>query len=449
MVRWQDEVREALALAWPMVLLGLVRASYLVADTFWVGRVGADALTAVSAAAFAWWIVHYLCELPATGLHARVAQVVGAGRSEQIGALFGGATRLGLGLSVLVALGVWAGAPVYFGWMGLHGEVRQLGVAYLATLGFGGLAFVAHGAVAAVFRGVGHTRTALLITTLSGLLNAALDPLFIWGAGPVPALGVAGAGWATVVASLVSALVGLVIAARRGLLGDLASLTAPVTWAELRLLGSIGAPISAMGIGFSLVYIALGAVVVGYGESHLAALGVGHRVESFPFLAGLGFSAAATTLVGQRFGAGDLAGARRAAFLCAALAAGLLTVSSVIGLVAAEPIYRLFSDDEQIVVAGVVYLRLQALVWGLMALEMVYEGAFTGMGRTLPVMWIGSLLTAARLPLAWLLGGPLGYGVIGVWIAIALSTALKGLVLAAWFHGTAWERLAQRDAPGA
>jgi putative MATE family efflux protein len=433
--RWRAEVGEVWTLAWPMVVLGLVRASYLVADTWWVGHLGADALTAVSASAFAWWIAHYLCELPATGVHARTAQVVGAGHPERIGALVADGALLGLIVASLVGVGVWWGAPSYFGWMGLEGEVGLLGRAYLHTLGAGGVCFVAHGLIGAVFRGVGDMRTALVITTLGGVLNAALDPLLIWGVGPIPALGVAGAGWATVISSAVAAALGVGIAWRRGLLTG----GAPRRAGELGRLATIGAPISAMGVGFSLVYVALGGIVVPYGEAHMAALGVGHRIESFPFLTAVGFATAATTLVGQRFGAGDAIGAQRAAAVTAAMCGLVMTACSVVGLVAAEPILRAFSEEPEIVVAGIVYLRLQALVWGLMGLEVVYEGAFTGAGRTLPVMWISSALTAARIPLAWLLAGPLEQGVVGIWIAIALSTALKGLALTSWFHGASWQ----------
>jgi Na+-driven multidrug efflux pump len=70
----------------------------------------------------------------------------------------------------------------------------------------------------------------------------------------------------------------------------------------------------------------------------------------------------------------------------------------------------------------------------LMGCEAVFEGAFTGTGRTIPAMWIGGILTAARIPLAWALAVPLGWGILGIWLAIAITTALKGLVFWLWFE---------------
>jgi putative MATE family efflux protein len=414
-----------------MVAMGFVRATYLVMDTYWVGHLGADALAAVSAAAFAWWMTHHLCELPAVGVHARVAYLIGNGQRQQVGSLVVQAAAVGALVTLVATLAVHVLGSTYLSTVGLDPghPVHDLGHAYLTTLGLGSIAFVAHGIVAGVLRGAGHMQTALVIHTIAGVLNAVLDPVFIWGLGPIPAMGIAGAGWATVCGAALAALLGTAIAVRRDLVPQ------PV-WQtdEVGRLISVGAPITLMGIAFSLVYVVLAGLVVPYGEAHLAALGVGHRIESFPFLTAMGFTAASTTLIGQRYGAGDLAGVASGVRTVAGMCCVAMLGFTAVGLVAAEGLYSLFSDEPEIVAAGVVYLLPQACVWTLMGLEMAYEGCFTGLGRTLPAMWISGVLTAARIPMAWWLAGPAGWGITGIWVAIAVSTLIKGIGLAAWFH---------------
>jgi Na+-driven multidrug efflux pump len=98
-----------------------------------------------------------------------------------------------------------------------------------------------------------------------------------------------------------------------------------------------------------------------------------------------------------------------------------------------------FTDDPATVQAGAVYLRWQAAAFVFMALEVVYSGAFTGAGNTVPTFWIESLFTGLRIPLAIALASWAGYGVAGVWMAIAASTFVKGVLFGLW-----WRRRSSR-----
>ena len=122
---------------------------------------------------------------------------------------------------------------------------------------------------------------------------------------------------------------------------------------------------------------------------------------------------------------------------------GAVCVVSVLLFVFARPLFGVFSAEAATVDAGVVYLRIQTLVSVFMALESIYEGAFVGSRNTMPPLWIGAIGTFARLPLAWGLAWPMGMGVVGIWWAIALSTAVKGIVM--W---VAFERTLGREARG-
>lgn len=421
--------------AWPMVLLGWVRALYLIADTWWVGHLGTPQLTALGIASFGWWILDQLSELAGTGVHALGAQREGAGRRDALGEVFWH--------GALVAAVLWLVAIVmgqtlvqfYLDAMGVVDvAVRYHASTFLvaATLAWGGL--FAQAIVSAVFRGLGHSRAALGIAAFGFVVNAALDPLLIWGGLGVPAFGVAGAAWATGIAALCSAMLGGVVLLRR----RIALLLPRLDVSLVREIVRIGAPISVTGMAFSCVYVVLGRLIVQFGEYHMAAVGLGHRLESFFYLASTGFAVAAATLVGQNLGARDAEGARRAVTITARTCSAMMVAGGLIAVVGADAAVAWFTDDPLVADSAALYLRVQAAIWVGMGFEMVYEGAFAGAGHSTPPMWIVGVLTAARVPLSWLLAIVLGWGIIGVWIAVAFSTLSKGLLLRYWWGRGTW-----------
>jgi putative MATE family efflux protein len=417
--------------AWPMAALGLLRTLTFLTDAAWVGRLGPEELAALGGSAFAGWIVALVAQIPATGAHARIAGLVGAGRRSAIGETFAASLLAGLALAVaLLAVGLPL-RGTYLATVGFDaaGAPYEAGQRYLAAVLAGGLAMAASASVGAVFRGLGRTRAALGLAAIALSVNLVVDPLLIWGAGPVPAFGVAGAAWATALAHLVGAAAGLVVLVREGLAPRLPA-------AGLLRLLRVGAPVGISGVGFALTYVLLGRIITRFGEHQMAALGVGHRVEGLAYLLCLAAQVGAATLVGQHLGAGDVGGARRAAAAAARLAVvAMLPLTALLWLFAG-PIFGVFTADATTAAAGALYLRVQALVLVGMALEEVALGAFTGAERTAFASALTFALTAARIPTAYLLAVVLDLGVLGVWVAIAGSTAIKGASL--WWR---WQRL--------
>lgn len=426
-LRELSPLRAVWTVAWPMAALGILRALYLLTDSYWIGQLGSAPLAAVGGAAFGWWIIMLACELAATGAHSRVSRHVGAQREARIPNTLASAAAL----SVVIALVLLAAYPfraLYFDLLGFARGSAEMaeGTSYLGASLLGALSLALHAVVGGAFRGLGDTRTALALTASTLVINAALDPWMIWGGAGVPAFGIAGAAWATAIANLFGAVVGVALLVRRGiaLFDGRPSLTTSLDVAR------IGAPIAGSGAGFALVYVLLCNLIARYGPEHIAALGVGHRLEGLAYLTCMAFGIGAATMVGQHTGAEDPRAASHAARAATRLALLAMTPFTVGYLVFAEALLRLFTDDPAIVDAGVDYLRVQTAVLFFMALEEVHKGAFTGTGRTLAAAAVSFSMTALRLPAAWVLAVPLGLGIDGVWTAIAASTALKGGLMA-------------------
>jgi putative MATE family efflux protein len=429
--------RAIFRLAWPAMTSMMLVNVFNMVDVFWVGRLGTSALGGMTASAFLVWCLHAAGQLVNTGVNAVVARRVGQRAPREAGVASGQGLLLALALALLVmALGLPLQAHVFWA-LGLTPEVRAAAVAYLTPVLWGFPTVTLWYAVEATFRGAGDTRTPMLVLAATLTINAALDPLLIFGPGPLPALGIAGAGWATVISHLLGVAAGLTLLRARSVRPRLAGGPQP---ALLWLLLRVGAPIAITSLLFSIIYLLLTPIIARHGSAALAAIGVGHRVEGLCYFTCMGFAAAAATLVGQHLGASQPGRAARAAWLTTGTSAALLAVLSLIFYLLAPQIFAVFSSDPEVIAQGTRYLRIVALFETAMALELVLEGAFSGAGDTLPPMLVGVPLTAARIPAAYLLSGHLGLGVRGIWWAISVSTGLKGLLTAIWFRLGHWKR---------
>ena len=274
------------------------------------------------------------------------------------------------------------------------------------------------------------TRTPMLLALAA---NALLDPLLILGVGPFPRLGTGGAALATILTRAGSVVLGYRLLRRRHLIRRVRPSSD-----VMRAIARIGLPVSAGGVTFSLIYILLTRVTSQFGTAGLAALGVGHKIESLSFFACIGFGVAAATAVGQNLGAGQPERASRAGHAALRDALVLMSLIGMTFLVIPDQLMHLFTTDPAVVAHGVSYLRIVAVAQLFMALELVLQIAMEGAGYTVWPMVSGVTLTSMRLPLAWWLHRPLGLA--GVWWAISLTAIARGVVMIGiWRRGT-WRR---------
>lgn len=427
-------------LAWPVLALGLLRSTMFLADSAWVGLLGPDALSGQAGASFAAWIMHSWGDLAAVGLLALIARAVGANATERLGKLL----TQGLWLAVALSVGLVAASDsiptVYFRLLGYAGNdfgpSMQAGKAYLQMLMLGGPTLVFFLVIHATFRALGDTRTPLAISVVAVIINIVFDPILMFGVGPIPALGIEGAALATVISDGVGAIIGIVVLARRGIKP---SWVAP----DVKLMGTIlriSSPMAVAGFGFCLVYVFLGPIVTIFGPEPMAALGVGHRIESVAYFFCYGVGTAVATLVGQNLGACNPARAEQTVAAAERLMLKGLVPLSVLYVVAAPVLFSVFTDDPYVVSSGSNYLRMAGLVVVFMGWEVLFEQAYSGAGDTVPPTAVALPLTVLRIPLAWALVEWTSLGLNGVWIAIVLSTFVKGICLRAMFRRGHWKR---------
>jgi Na+-driven multidrug efflux pump len=199
----------------------------------------------------------------------------------------------------------------------------------------------------------------------------------------------------------------------------------------------IGLPTALTGITFSLIYVALTRVTTQFGTPALAALGLGHRVESWLYTVGVGFGAAAAAIVGQNLGAGRPDRAERAGWITLWYATIPAFIGGLAAVVIPEQLATLFTNDVEVIAVAVRYLRISALAMLTVCAEIVLEGALGGAGHTIPPMLTSTALTALRIPLAWWAAGR--FGADGVWWAISLTAVARGLAMIALWRAGGWK----------
>jgi putative MATE family efflux protein len=420
--------------ALPAVASSLLMTLFLSVDAFWIGtHVGAAGLAAASTAIFWIWLLVSVAEMISVGLTAVAARRYGEGRGKEAARTAGDALVLAMLLGLVCGAIGLAVLPHLFAIMETPAEVTALGTRYLGTYLLGAPLIFGFFAVDAAFRAAGDTRTSFLILFVSVAVTLMLDPALIVGWGPFPRLGVAGAAIATICTRAVAFVIGLTIVGKRGVL----KFGRP-RWATWRSIMRIGLPTAVTGTVFSLIYVLVTRTATQFGTPALAALGIGHRVESWLFMIGVGFGAATAAIVGQNIGAGRLDRAERSGWLSVAFCSLFGVAACVVELTIPEHFSAIFSHDPAVIAEGAKYLRIAAISQLGICAEIVLEAALGGAGHTVSPMLTSTVITASRIPLAaWAASR---WGTTGLWWVISLTALGRAFAMMGIWRAGRWKR---------
>ena len=430
-------------LALPMAASMLLHNLFSLVDMYFVGMLGKEALAAVGACGAMMGMIFMLAMGVTTGCTALVARAIGAGdrrRAEKVAAQ---SLVLAVGLSGLVAaLGVpLAGSLLRV--MGADEEVVAAGRPYLQIVAGGSIVMFLSVTFGAAVRAAGDAKTPLKVMALATVVNIALDPIFIFGPWGLPAMGVAGSAWATVIARGVATVVLVVIFFVRG--HEHFHLRLRHLRPDFRIMGQIlrvGVFSSGQMLVRSISALVLVPIVATFGTGAMAAYLVVLRLWMAAVMPGLGFGNAAATLMGQNLGAGRPDRAARAGWITAGIYTAFVAVASAVCLIWTEPLVRIFNDNPALVPHAVAFLRWIAPPFLFLALSTVLGRGMNGAGDTLvPLAVVAVSVLGLRIPLAWLLAVRVWNDVGGVWVAMAASSVLQGLLFAAAFQWGRWKRV--------
>ncbi|MCP4290282.1 MAG: MATE family efflux transporter [bacterium] len=433
-------VRHLLAVAWPVSVSFLLQTFYNLVDAFWLGKLGKSALVAPTVTMNIVFIGIALAMGLGQAGTTLISQYKGANRPESMGRAAGQSFILQIGVGCLIAgLGLLF-APQLLHFLQTPADAFEGTLLYMRWILAGvPLMFIFH-VYQGIYTGLGDTKGPMRINIATVILNLLLDPLFIFGWGPVPAMGVGGAAIATVIARAVASLLAI-----HAILGGSGFRIHPsdLRWDQKMIsrLFKIGIPLSLGQAGTSLGFTLLIGIVNSFGSSVTAAFGVGHRIIMMVSVPAIALSQANATAVGQNLGAGFVDRAvksvRNSAFLVTLILLPLTTATFFFG----EHITHWFIADPEVIAYGRDLFRITSFSVFAFSLILVIFGAFSGSGHTLPVMVVNmGRLWAVRIPASWLLAVVMDKGPVGLWWAMNISNIVAGTVAFIWFMKGEWKK---------
>lgn len=422
----ESPVRAILRLAMPTTLVMMVAAASNVLATYYVSRLGADAIAAMS-------LVFPIALLATTaaagglgaGASSAVARALGAERRPEATRLAEHALVLAVIAGVVFGGGIGLGAPAIFRAMGGQGAVLDGAVAYARVL-FGGATITFIGSMLdSLFRGEGNVRVPAVCSTLSLGLQMVVTPFCMFTLG----LGLPGAPVAILSSQLIATAARIrFVASGRGQLTP-RGWPRPLVLSDVRELLRVGIPASLSSTVTYLGMMVLTAVFARFGTADLAAYGLGTRLDFILLTFVFGFGAAVLTLVGMAMGARRPALVSTYVQRTTAIVVAMLMIPSIALWWEPEWWLRLFTADADVIAVGHLYFRTVGPSYPFLGAAMLTSFAFQGLGRaTLPLMWmlvrVGGVVGATVVGARWL-----GWGPHECFLTIAAGNVASAVVL--------------------
>src|SRR5690606_27240890 len=393
------------SIALPIIFSNILQSAYQLIDTFWLGRLGANAVASVSLSFPILFLVLSLgggLTLAGTVI---VSQYKGANNQRMIDFSSSQTVLVVFLVSALLAVvGNFAAEPM-MRMVGAGPEILADSVAYFQISSYGFIFLFMFFVFQSLMRGIGNVLLPMYIIMGTVFLNLVLDPLFIYGLGPIPGYGVAGAAVASVLTQAISAVTGMYILwrGRQGI--KIRRTDMHFDMAFVKKIFKIGLPSSfeqsTRAAGMTMMVV----LVTSFGSEVVAAYGIGSRILSLVIVPALGLAIATTALVGQNVGAGKIGRAEKIGDLSYKVSFGSLSLIGVLFYLFSENLTAFFVPGEpQVIQDGAFFIRIMSLSFRFMGLQQVLNGLSNVTGFTKASMMISIFgLWIVRSPLAYVL----------------------------------------------
>ncbi len=424
--------KNILMLAFPAIGMMVFQSAFELIDIFWIGKLGHHSIAAISASSFLLWGIISIGSIIATGQTSIIARRIGEKNFESSIDVFKTSVLLCVLLSILFIGSSFFIISRVFSFMTDDPVVIEQGITYTSTMITGSFFLFFFQVLGNTFNAIGNNIIFFKILITSLIINIILDPILIFGWFFFPEMGIKGAAVATVISRIAGCLIAYALLKLRFInrYQDKYGIKPLSYYFDIiRKTLKIGFPPSINGFLFSSIYVFIASIISRFGTEAIASMGLVHKVESMTYFIFFGFSQATMSMVGQNLGAKQPGKARESVRNSIVLAnAGAYTTGTVLFLFAPW-IFSLFTDNMLVIDYCTIYIRILFFVLFFHSLEIIISGAFQGSGNTLPVLLINTPITALRIPIAYVLAVVFDYRVLGVWIAIHITTLLKGLII--------------------
>lgn len=420
-----------------------------VVDTWWAGRIDTESVAALSLSLPVYFIITSLASGIGTGSTALMGSALGAKDRDQASLVAVQMLGFGVFLSIFLA---WFGltfSPVIFGWLGAEGRYLDICLAYMNPIFACSFTTVFMYLFNAILQSQGDMKSFRNVLIFTAALNIILDPWFILGGYGLPAMGMAGVAYATVLLQACGCLYLAFKARRTGLLHTNRGRNLIPRPAIYKEIAHQGFPASLNFMTIALGFFVIFRFVSGFGPEASAAYGIATRIDQVILLPTIGLNVASLTVTAQNYGAQNIDRIRETMRTCLKYGAIILLPLCVPLFFFAEPCMRFFSSDPEVVRIGVEYLRIDVFMLYAYVIIFVSTSALQGMKRPMFAIWMGvSRQVIAPFALFTLFTTVLGYGTLSLWLCIAAIVWVSAAI-AFWFARRTIRRVAAEQKRGA
>lgn len=415
-------------LAIPIMATGFVQTAYSLTDMAWIGLVGSRATAAVGAAGMFTWLASGLVTIPKMGGQIELAQSIGAANEERAGSFLRASLKLTVVLTLIFSLLAIIFTPQMIDFIALNdAETIAMAESY-NRIACGLYIFQALNLTfTGIYTALGDSKTPFQANCVGLVGNMVFDPLLILGIGPFPRLEVEGAAIATVGAQAVVTLI--FILKRKGsdyaILRHIGILKKVGRRYYIRII-KMGLPAALQDTFYSFVGMMLTRMVSAFGDDIVAVQKVGANIEQIAWMTGQGFGAAVNAFIAQNYGAGRIDRVKDCYIAAVKLMLCWGIIASGILYFGSGPLYRIFLHEEELIPLGANYMQIIAYGELFVCIEIMTNGALSGLGHTGLCSLLCMSLTGIRIPLAFVLSHT-AMGVDGIWWTYTITSIAKGI----------------------
>lgn len=430
-------------LAIPMVIEMFMESLFALVDIFFVSRVGVDAVTTIGLTEAVLTLIYSVAIGCSSGATALVARRIGEKNPEAASFTAFQGLMVGVGFGIVTGIiGIFMAEDI-LRLMGASPEVIATGVNFVRIMLGSNVVILLLFLLNGVFRGAGDPAIAMRTLLIANGLNIILDPIFIFGLGPIPAFGVTGAAIATTIGRSIGVTYQLYnLFWGKGAI-QIGRKLIKIDWGIIRKLIEVSISGAFQFMIASASWIFLMRIISRFGSQSVAGYTIAIRVIIFALMPSWGLANAAATLVGQNLGAKQPDRAEQSAWRAGYFNTLFLLAVSALCIAFAPLIMTFFTDKPQVIKIGIMTLRVLSLGNVMYAYGMVISQAFNGAGDTRTPMIVNFIcFWLIEIPLGYFLAIALDWQVLGICIAVPASESLLALILIVIFKRGKWKQIA-------
>lgn len=415
-----------LSMSLPMVISMMVNSLYNIVDSIFVAKISESAMTALSLVYPVQNLVNAITIGFAIGINAVVSFYLGAQDQKSANS----AATQGLLLNTLHGLLLSAGCiiviPKFLGMFTSDAEVISLGLTYSRIVFCFGIVIGLELSFEKIFQSVGRMIASMASMMIGCIANIILDPILIFGLGPFPKMGIAGAALATGISQVLTLLIYITIYIIRPIPVRMGLKHLKSGNSAVRKLYSIGIPATLTMALPSLLISSLNAILATYSQVYVIVLGAYYKLQTFLYLPANGIIQGMRPLIGYNYGAGEHARIKKIYKTALCLTAGIMVLGTVLSLTIPGQLMGLFTSNTETIQAGTTALRIISGGFIISAVSVTSSGALEGLGKGIPSLIISLLrYTIIIIPAALLLSRLTGAS--GVWHAFWVTEVITAI----------------------